>query len=80
MAHKVADSYFQSVCLWVYKNESKKEPMKTPHTMKKKCKNFNHDFKNLKRYGRADWRCPRCGENVILLLVLAQQTGIDLTQ
>jgi hypothetical protein len=44
------------------------------------CKNFNHDFKNLKRRGRADWRCPLCGENVMLLLVFAADAGIDLTK
>jgi ribosomal protein L37AE/L43A len=44
------------------------------------CKNLQHDFKHLKRYGRADWRCPKCGENVMLLLVYAYEAGIDLTK
>ena len=47
---------------------------------KKECLNLQHDFKHLKRYGRADWRCPICGENVMLLLVFAQEVGIDLTK
>ena len=46
----------------------------------KKCDTLNHDFKHLKRFGRADWRCPKCGENVMLLLVYAYQAGIDLTK
>lgn len=40
----------------------------------------DHDFKNLKRMGRADYRCPRCGKNVMMLLVLAKDAGIDLTE
>lgn len=51
--------------------------------MKKKLKkhtSLEHDFTNLKRYGRADWRCRGCGENVMILLVLAQEAGIDLTE
>lgn len=47
---------------------------------KKTCDTLNHDFKHLKRFGRADWRCPKCGENVMLLLVYAYQAGIDLTK
>lgn len=46
----------------------------------KKCEVMNHDFKHLKRFGRADWRCPKCGENVMLLLVYAYKAGIDLTK
>mgnify|MGYP001608290588 CR=1 FL=1 len=53
-----------------------------PHSpeKKKKCSAFDHDFKNLKRYKRADWRCPRCGYNVMLLLVFASEAGVDLTK
>lgn len=46
----------------------------------KECGVMEHDFKHLKRFGRADWRCPKCGNNVMLLLVFAQQSGIDLTE
>ena len=46
----------------------------------KKCDILCHDFKNLVRHGRADWRCPKCGENVMLLLVYATQAGLDLTE
>ena len=53
---------------------------KTIKQPKKTCLALNHDFKNLKRYGRADWRCPKCGINVMLLLVFAEQSGIDLTK
>jgi len=49
-------------------------------TTVEECNDFNHDFKHLKRYGRADWRCPKCDTNVMLLLVTAQQAGIDLTE
>lgn len=49
-------------------------------TQQKKCEGLDHDFKNLKRHGRADWRCPKCGENVMLLLVFAHEAGIDLTK
>ena len=45
-----------------------------------KCENLDHDFKNLIHKGRADWRCPKCGDNVILLLVYAYDAGIDLTK
>jgi len=47
---------------------------------RKECKIFDHDFKNLIRKGRADWRCPKCGKNVMILLVYAEQAGIDLTK
>lgn len=50
---------------------------KKPET---KCGVSDHDFKHLKRYGRADWRCPKCQENVMILLVLAADAGIDLTK
>jgi hypothetical protein len=48
-------------------------------TENRKCKTLEHDFKHLKQYGWADWRCPKCGENVMLLLVFAYDAGIDLT-
>jgi hypothetical protein len=49
-------------------------------TMKFDCKNLQHDFKHLKRCGRANWQCPVCKKDVILLLVLAHESGIDLTK
>lgn len=55
-----------------------KSPILEP--IKKDCGVTEHDFKHLKRFGRADWRCPKCGKNVMLLLVYAQQAGIDLTK
>ena len=61
---------------------SKVSPMKQTDNMegkKEKCEVMEHDFKHLKRFGRADWRCPKCGENVMLLLVYAYQAGIYLT-
>lgn len=56
--------------------------MKSPNLKapKKECEVFEHDFKNLKRFGRADWRCPLCGKNVMILLVYASDAGIDLTE
>lgn len=54
---------------------------KQPRAEKKKdCDTLEHDFKHLKRFGRADHRCPICGKNVMLLLVYASQAGIDLTK
>lgn len=53
-----------------------KKKSNQPHT-KKLCKNLQHDFKNLKRFGRADWRCPKCGDNVMLLLLYMYEAGID---
>lgn len=44
------------------------------------CKDYTHDFKHLKRVGRADWRCPKCNDNVMFLLVTAYEAGIDLTE
>ena len=38
------------------------------------------DFKNAKRYGRADWRCPNCGKQLILEMVLMADAGIDYTK
>ena len=54
--------------------------MDKPIDKKFDCKNLQHDFKHLKRFGRADWRCLKCGENVMLLLVFASQVDIDLTK
>ena len=50
-----------------------------PKTTKsvKKCK---HDYENLKRCGRADWRCPKCGDDVMLELAVAYEAGVDLTK
>lgn len=49
-------------------------------TKKKECDTFEHDFKHLKRYGRADYRCPKCGVNVMLLLFFASEAGVDLAK
>ncbi len=35
------------------------------------------DFKNAKRYGRADYRCPNCGKQLMLEMVLMTEAGID---
>ena len=44
--------------------------------MKKPCKQC--DFENAIRFGRADWRCPKCGRNLMLEIVLMSQAGIKL--
>lgn len=62
------------------RNRGYKELLNMQNNKKKVCKNLNHDFKHLKRYGRADWRCPKCGKNVMLLLFFAYEAGIDLTK
>ncbi len=58
--------------------------LKQPTSMNKEIKNdcgvMDHDFKHLKRYGRADYRCPKCSKNVMLLLVFAAEAGLDLTK
>lgn len=42
--------------------------------MKTKIKNLCPDCQaELVRYGRADWRCPKDGENKMLVLVLMAQ-------
>ena len=38
------------------------------------------DFKNAVRHGRADHRCPNCGKNLILEMVLMAQAGIDYSK
>jgi len=53
---------------------------KTSKEERVECGPFDHDFKHLIRKGRADYRCPKCNENVMLLLVFAQDAGIDLTK
>ena len=45
----------------------------------KECKTIC-DFKNAVRYGRADWRCPICGRQLMLDMVLMADTGIDYTR
>ena len=42
--------------------------------MKKECKTC--DFKNAVRFGRADWRCPNCGRQLMLELVLMFEAGL----
>lgn len=44
------------------------------------CETLEHDFKHLIRRGRANYECPRCGENVMILLTFAYKAGIDLTE
>lgn len=48
--------------------------------VKKECEIFEHDFKHLTRKGRATAFCPKCGKDVMLLLVYALDTGLDLTK
>jgi len=43
------------------------------------CTGLNHDFEHLIRRGRAHYECPKCGEDVTMMLLLAEQAGIDLT-
>lgn len=47
--------------------------------MKKPCDTFKHDFKHLIRKGYTAI-CPKCGKDVMILLVYALQAGIDLTE
>lgn len=35
------------------------------------------DYGNAIRYGRADWRCPRCGRQLMLEIVLMYDVGIN---
>jgi uncharacterized protein (UPF0212 family) len=44
------------------------------------CGHLNHDWKNLIRRGRAHYECPKCKEDVSMILFMAQQSGIDLTE
>lgn len=49
--------------------------------MKERCaETLSHDFTNLIRKGRAHYECPRCGEDVSMILFLSLQSGIDLTE
>lgn len=41
---------------------------------KKECKQC--DFKNAIRHGRADWRCPRCGRQLMLEMVFMADADI----
>ena len=50
------------------------------HSKKTECEIFEHDFKHLLRRGRATAVCPKCGKDVMLLLVYALGAGIDLTK
>jgi len=56
------------------------QDIKTKKKERKICGVMDHDFKHLVRKGRADWRCPKCSQNVMLLLVFAHEAGIDLTK
>lgn len=42
--------------------------MKTTKNKGKECKTC--DYKNAKRFGRADYRCPNCGRQLMLEMVL----------
>jgi predicted RNA-binding Zn-ribbon protein involved in translation (DUF1610 family) len=35
------------------------------------------DYENAVRHGRADWRCPVCGRQLMLELVLMYEAGIN---
>ena len=38
--------------------------------MKKECE---HDYDNAKRIGRANYRCPKCGEDISLEVILIEE-------
>ena len=40
---------------------------------KKKCKDLQHDYDNAIRKGRAYYVCPKCGEDITLLLVFIEE-------
>lgn len=45
---------------------------------KKECSHLNHEWKNLQRKGRCSWICPKCGEDIMLILVLLHEAGISI--
>lgn len=53
--------------------QNKEEPM--PEVVKR-CEVC--DYENAVRYGRADWRCPNCGRQLMLELVLMRDASIEL--
>lgn len=36
-------------------------------------KDCKHDYEHPVRYGRADWRCPKCKKNIMLELVFMRE-------
>jgi hypothetical protein len=46
----------------------------------KQCEVHDHDWKHLIRKGRASYICPGCDQNVMLLLVLMSDAGVDLNE
>ena len=40
--------------------------------------NCEHDFVNAKRFGRADWRCQLCGENVFMVMLFLYEAGVNV--
>lgn len=36
------------------------------------------DYKNAVRFGRADYRCPKCARQLMLELVLMHEAGIKI--
>ena len=47
-----------------------------PNKKEIKCKDC--DFKNAKRFGRCDWRCPKCGRQLMLEMVLMYEAGVEI--
>ena len=43
--------------------------------MKKECKNC--DISKAIRKGRCDWRCPKCGRQLMLEIFFMFEAGID---
>jgi hypothetical protein len=43
---------------------------KQPTIQRIECKDFNHDYDNYVRKGRAWLVCPKCGKDITLELVL----------
>lgn len=41
------------------------------------CKDLNHDFKHAIRKGRANYVCPVCGDQLMLLMLFMFEAGID---
>ena len=46
--------------------------------MKKECKDKMDCHKHAKRYGRADWRCIKCGRQLMLEMVLMYEAEVYL--
>ena len=52
----------------IFQNDLKEQVAKQEEENCKEC-----DYKNAVRHGRADWRCPDCGRNLMLELVLMRE-------